>query len=188
LGNTIPVGVKPKRGQYVFWLFFKIGPCSAISFKSSRRGLFIEVAEHRSMLKNDQNAHYPRFSLTTEVLFLLCIVLVLISVFNPYRSAEYDLLWIPFFQRKPFYLGLSDEIGLQKLLSYKKFSRCFSFISTQRNFRSILWTYRLIWPPIQLNNVPGNPDRVSRLRKSFEVIRSTQWPCKVCIQTSNDLN
>jgi len=54
-GNAIPVlGVKPKRGRYVFWLFFKIGLCSAISFKRSRRELSIDVAEHRSTLKNYQ--------------------------------------------------------------------------------------------------------------------------------------
>ena len=62
LGNPIPVlGVKPKRGYYVFWLFFKIGACSGISFKRSRRELSIDVAEHRSILKNVQN---------TPVLFL----------------------------------------------------------------------------------------------------------------------
>jgi len=31
------LGMKPKRGWYVFWLFFKICLCSAISFKRSRR-------------------------------------------------------------------------------------------------------------------------------------------------------
>jgi len=63
LGNAIPfLSVKPKRGWYVFWLFFKIGQCSAILFERSRRELSIDVAEHRSMLKNCQNTHYPRFS------------------------------------------------------------------------------------------------------------------------------
>jgi len=55
LGNAIPVlGVKPKRGLYVFWLFFKVGTFSAISFNRSRprRELSIDVAEHRSTLKN----------------------------------------------------------------------------------------------------------------------------------------
>jgi len=52
-GNAIPVlGVKPKRGWYVFWLFFKIDLCSAISFIRSRRELLIDVAEQRSILKN----------------------------------------------------------------------------------------------------------------------------------------
>jgi len=41
---------------------FKIGICSAISFKRSRRELSIDVTEHRSTLKNYQNTHYPRFS------------------------------------------------------------------------------------------------------------------------------
>jgi len=74
------LGVKPKRGWNVFWLFFMIGICSAISFKRSRRELPIDVAEHRSTLKNNQIMHYPRFSFIpktgiafpkTEGLFLL---------------------------------------------------------------------------------------------------------------------
>jgi len=61
-GNALPVlGVKPKRG-YVFWLFFKIDPCSDISFERSRRELSIDVAVHSSMLKNYRNTLYPRFS------------------------------------------------------------------------------------------------------------------------------
>jgi len=32
--------------------FFKIGLCSAISFKTSRRELSIDVAEHRSIMKS----------------------------------------------------------------------------------------------------------------------------------------
>jgi len=52
-------GMKPKRGWYVLWLFFKIGLCSAISFKRSRRELSTDVAEHGSMLKNDRNTLYP---------------------------------------------------------------------------------------------------------------------------------
>jgi len=67
LGNAIPVlGVKPKWGWYVFWLFFQIGLCSAMSFKRSRRELSIDVAEHRSMLKNYHKTHYPRFILTPK--------------------------------------------------------------------------------------------------------------------------
>ena len=42
---------------------FKIGLCSAISFRRSRRELSIDMAEHRSMLKNYQNTNYPRFGL-----------------------------------------------------------------------------------------------------------------------------
>jgi len=62
-GNAIPVfGVETKRVWYVFWLFFRIGLCSAISFIRSRRELSIDVAEHRSTLKIYQNTHYPRFS------------------------------------------------------------------------------------------------------------------------------
>jgi len=36
----------------VFWLFFKIDLCSATSFQRSRRELSIDVAEHRSIVKN----------------------------------------------------------------------------------------------------------------------------------------
>jgi len=55
-------GCETKAGLYVFWLFFKIGLCSAISFKRSQRELSIDVAQHRSILKNKQNTNYPRFS------------------------------------------------------------------------------------------------------------------------------
>jgi len=44
-------GCKNKT-RVVFWLLFKIGLCSAISFKRSRRELSIDVAEHRPILKN----------------------------------------------------------------------------------------------------------------------------------------
>jgi len=51
--SSIPVlGVKLKWGWYVFWLFFRIGQCSAISFKRFRREVSIDVAEHRSIVKN----------------------------------------------------------------------------------------------------------------------------------------
>jgi len=36
----------------LFWSFFKIAPCSAISLKRSRRDLSIDVAEHRSTFEN----------------------------------------------------------------------------------------------------------------------------------------
>jgi len=77
----IVLGVKPKQWWYVFWYFFKIGLCSALSFKRSPRELSIYVAEHRSMLKKYQNTRCPRFSFIpktgevfskTGVLFLLC--------------------------------------------------------------------------------------------------------------------
>ena len=55
-----------RRGLYVFWLFFKLGLCLTISFKRSRRELSIDVAEHRSTLKNFQNTYYLRFSLTPK--------------------------------------------------------------------------------------------------------------------------
>jgi len=61
MGTATPVScLEPKRGYYVFWLFSKIGLCSATSFKRSRRELSIDVAEHRSMLKNNQNTYYTR--------------------------------------------------------------------------------------------------------------------------------
>ena len=56
------LGVRPKRGWYVFWLFFKIGLRLTILLKRSRQALSIDVAEHRSMLKDYQITHYPRFS------------------------------------------------------------------------------------------------------------------------------
>jgi len=43
-------GCETKTMWNVFRLFFKIGLCSAISFKRSRRELSIDVAEHRPML------------------------------------------------------------------------------------------------------------------------------------------
>jgi len=55
-------GCETKTGVVGIWLFSKVGLCSAISFKRSRRELSIDVAEHRSMLKIYQNTHYPRFS------------------------------------------------------------------------------------------------------------------------------
>ena len=56
LVNALPIlGVKRKRGWYVFSYFFKIGECSAISFKRSRRELSTDVAEHRSILNKYQN-------------------------------------------------------------------------------------------------------------------------------------
>jgi len=43
------------RTWYVFWLLFRIVLCSAISFKSSRRGLSFDVAEHTSIMKNKKD-------------------------------------------------------------------------------------------------------------------------------------
>jgi len=49
--------------------------------ESSHRDFLNDVTEHRSILKNNQNTYYPRFSFTpktgieppeTGVLFLLC--------------------------------------------------------------------------------------------------------------------
>jgi len=74
-GSSIPVsGVKLKRGSYVYWLFFNIDLRSARSMESSRRDFLRDVAEHRSVLKTDQNTYHSRFSfMPTGVLFLLCI-------------------------------------------------------------------------------------------------------------------
>ena len=62
LGNAIPVVImKPKRiGTYCS--NFSKDLCSAVSLKTSRRELSIVVAGRRSMLKNNENTHYPRFS------------------------------------------------------------------------------------------------------------------------------
>jgi len=68
LGNAIPVlGVKLKRAYNVFSLFFNIDLCTATSFERFRRELPIDMAERRSILKNNQNTHYPRFSFTPKV-------------------------------------------------------------------------------------------------------------------------
>jgi len=40
------------REWCVFWLFFKIDQCSAISFKKYLRELSIDMAEHGSIFKN----------------------------------------------------------------------------------------------------------------------------------------
>jgi len=74
-------GCGTKTRLVLIGIFFKIDLCSAIPFKRFRRGLSIDVAEHRSILKNYQNTYNPRFSFTpktgiafpkTGVLFLLC--------------------------------------------------------------------------------------------------------------------
>ena len=46
--------VRPKRGLYVFWLFFKIDLCSAKSMESSRRDLLNDVAEQGSCHKRQK--------------------------------------------------------------------------------------------------------------------------------------
>jgi len=40
--------------------------CSSTSFKRSRRHFSIDVAEHRSILKNNHSTHYPRLGFTPE--------------------------------------------------------------------------------------------------------------------------
>ena len=55
-----------ETGEYVFWLFFKVGLWSAISFESSRSELPIDMTEHRSTLKNFHNTFYFRFSFTAK--------------------------------------------------------------------------------------------------------------------------
>jgi len=74
-------GCETKTVVVRIMVIFKIGLCSAISFKRSRRELSIDVAEHRPMLKNFQNTNYPRFSFVPNTgltffksgfLFLLC--------------------------------------------------------------------------------------------------------------------
>jgi len=85
LGNAIQVlDVKLKAGVERILVIFQDRStyvCSAISFKRSRRELSIDVAERRSILKNDHNTHYSRFSFIsktniafpkTGILFLLC--------------------------------------------------------------------------------------------------------------------
>jgi len=83
LGNAISVlGVKSKRGCYVFRLYFKIGLCSAMSFKSFRRELSIDVAQHRSMLKHYQNTHYFRFTFNTYCVLWRKKIAILLKSFS----------------------------------------------------------------------------------------------------------
>ena len=51
LGNAVR-GCEAETRVIRTFLVFKIGVCTAISFKRSRRELSIDVAEHRSILKN----------------------------------------------------------------------------------------------------------------------------------------
>ena len=53
-------------GEVGILIFFKRALCSAIAFKTSRRGVSIDVAVHGSTLKNYQNTYYPRFSFITK--------------------------------------------------------------------------------------------------------------------------
>jgi len=50
--------VKLKRGS-TFFFKKKIDLCLAISMESSRRDLWNDMAEHRPILKNNQNTHLP---------------------------------------------------------------------------------------------------------------------------------
>jgi len=59
LGNAIPVlGMHLKRGKCVFWYFFNIDLYSATSIESSHRELLNGMAEHRPILKNNQNTYH----------------------------------------------------------------------------------------------------------------------------------
>ena len=60
--------MKVKRGVVRILDFFQhtVGRCSATSMESSRRDLLNDMAEHRSILKNNQNTYYPGFSFTPE--------------------------------------------------------------------------------------------------------------------------
>ena len=51
-----------KTGMVRILVFFKIGLCSAISFKRSQRELFIDGAERRCTLNNYHYTPYHRFS------------------------------------------------------------------------------------------------------------------------------
>jgi len=57
--------MKVKRGILILFIL-KIDLSSAISFKRSRRELFNDVVEHKSILENNQNTCYPRFRLTPK--------------------------------------------------------------------------------------------------------------------------
>ena len=54
--------MKLKRGYCVFWYFFYIDLCSTTPMESSHRDLLNGMAEHRPILKNNQNTHHQRFA------------------------------------------------------------------------------------------------------------------------------
>ena len=61
----VVLAVNLKRGESVFfWYFFKMDLCLATSMERSRRDFFNDMVEHKTILKNNQNTHYSRFSFT----------------------------------------------------------------------------------------------------------------------------
>jgi len=83
--------------------------------ESSRRDLLNDMAEHRSILKINENTHYPRFCFTpktgiafpkTGVLFLLCMGLDVLILDKVRRRSE---------------AGRKSLLKLQKRLSIKAF-------------------------------------------------------------------
>jgi len=72
-------------------VIFQDSLCSAISFKKFRRELSIDLAEHRYMLKNYQNTHYPHFSFIpkTGIAFPKTLKKVLCIHAFPGRFASY---------------------------------------------------------------------------------------------------
>ena len=52
-------------------LFFKIDICSTISFKRSQRELLNDMAEHRSILKNNQ---YTQYSLIFQDRYMFSLI------------------------------------------------------------------------------------------------------------------
>jgi len=78
LGNVI-------MGVVQFLVIFKIGLCSAISFKKSRRKLSIDVAGHRSTLKNYENTYFPSFLFHTK---------------NRYSITQNRFFWVFFWRRR----------------------------------------------------------------------------------------
>ena len=55
-------GCETKNGGGAYFDYFSRQACLAISLNRSRRELSIDVAEHRSTMKNYENSHYLRFS------------------------------------------------------------------------------------------------------------------------------
>ena len=76
--GMLNLGMKSKRGQYVFRLFFKIALCSATSLKRSRREFFMDVDEPSSILKNDHTlrkkvSDYKTSLLVVKMLTPFCV-------------------------------------------------------------------------------------------------------------------
>jgi len=128
---------------YLFWVWnqngvvrilviFKIGLCSAISFKRSWRELSIDVAEHGSMLKNDRYPLYPRVSFIRKTGiafprrgFVFTVWPNFKEIYDDFSRIMTNICWI--------YLNIS-QISVNSGLRVKKITEN-SHVSTESNSR-----------------------------------------------------